>query len=81
MYCCKLHDEELHNSQSSPDTTRTIKSRRMRFAGHVARIEGFVFSNTEGKRPLRRRKSRLEDNIKIDLQETGWKILDCIHLA
>jgi hypothetical protein len=36
--CTKLHNEELHNLYSSPNTIRTIKLRRMRWAGHVARM-------------------------------------------
>ena len=46
---------------------RLVKSRRMRWVGHVARM-----GKPEGKRPLGRPRRRLEDNIKIDLQEVGW---------
>jgi hypothetical protein len=50
----ELHNEELHNLYSSPSTTRMIKSRRMGWAGHVARMEayGILEGKEEGKRPL-----------------------------
>jgi hypothetical protein len=44
----KLHNDELHNLYSSPNIVRVIKSRRMRWAGHVARM----VRRPEGKRPL-----------------------------
>jgi hypothetical protein len=73
----KLHNDELHNLYSSPNIVRAIKSRRMRWAGHVARMgEGkgvyrvFV-GRLEGKRPLGRPRRRWEDNIKTDLREIG----------
>jgi hypothetical protein len=74
----KLHSGELHNLYSSPDIIRQIKSRRMRWAGHVARMgEGrnvyrVLVGKTEGKRPLVRPRRRWEDGIKMDLSETGW---------
>jgi hypothetical protein len=66
---------------------RVIKSRRMRWAGHVARIgEGrglyrVLLGKPEGKRPLRGPRRRWEDNIKIDLQEVGCRGMDWIELA
>jgi hypothetical protein len=69
----KLHNEELHDLYSSPTILRVIKSRRMRWAGHVARIgEGrgvyrVMVGKPEGKRPLGRHRRRWEDNIKMDL--------------
>jgi hypothetical protein len=60
----KLHNEELHNLYSSPDIIRQIKSRRMRWAGHVTRMgEGrnvyrVLVGNPEGKRPLERPRRR-----------------------
>jgi hypothetical protein len=60
----ELHNDELHNLYSSPNIVRVIKSRRMRWAGHVARMgEGrdvyrVLFGRPEGKRPLRKRRSR-----------------------
>jgi hypothetical protein len=63
----KLHSEELHNLYSSPDIIRQVKSRRMRWAGHVARMgkEGKVYKvlvgKPEGKRPLGRPRRRRGD--------------------
>jgi hypothetical protein len=72
-----LHNDELHNLYSSPNIVRVIKSRRMRWAGHVTRIgEGrgvyrVMVGRPEGKRPLGRPRRRWEDNIKLDLRERG----------
>jgi hypothetical protein len=73
----KLHNEEFHNLYSSPDIIRQVKSRRMRWAGHVARMgekrkvyKVFV-GKLEGKRPLERPRRRWEDGIRMDLRETG----------
>jgi hypothetical protein len=75
----KLHNGELHNLYSSPDIIRQIKSRRMRWAGHVACIgDGRIVyrvlvGKTEGKRPFERPRHRWEDGIKMDLRgEAGW---------
>jgi hypothetical protein len=74
----RLHNEELNDLYSSPNTIRVIKSRRMRWAGHVARMdEGRVayrilVGRPEGRRPLGRPRRRWEDNIKRDLQEVEW---------
>jgi hypothetical protein len=73
----KLHNEELHNINSSPDI-RQIKSRRMRWAWHVARMgEGrngyrVLVGKPEGKRPLERPRRRWEDGIEMDLRAIGW---------
>jgi hypothetical protein len=73
----KLHNDELHDSYPSPNIVRVIKSRRMRWEGHVARMgEGrgvyrFLVGRPEGKRPLGRPRRRWEDNIKTDLREIG----------
>jgi hypothetical protein len=73
----KLHNEELHDLYSSPNIVQVIKSRRMRWAGHVARMgEGrgvypVLVGQPEGKRPLGRPRRRWEDNIKTYLQEVG----------
>jgi hypothetical protein len=70
----KLHDEELHNLYSSPNTIRMIKSRRIRWAGHVARMGEkwnayrILVGKPEGKRPLGRPRRRWVENIKIDLK-------------
>jgi hypothetical protein len=72
---------------SSPDIIRQIKSRRMRWAGHVARMgEGrnmyrILVGKPEGKGPSGRPRRRWEDGIKMDLRETGWGGLEWIHLA
>ena len=73
----KLHNEELRDLYSLPNIVRVVKSRRMRWAGHVAcRGEGrgvhrVLMGKPEGKRPLGRPRCRWEDNIKMDLQEVG----------
>jgi hypothetical protein len=74
----KLHNEELNDLYTSPNVVRVIKSRRMKWAGHVARtgegrvVYGVLVGKPEAKKPLRRSGRRLEDNIKMDLQEVGW---------
>jgi hypothetical protein len=71
----KLHSDELHSLYSSPNIVRVIKSRRLRWAGHVARMgEGrgvyrVSVRRLEGKRPLGRPRRRWEDNIKMDLRK------------
>jgi hypothetical protein len=75
----KLHNEELPNLYSSPDIIRQVKSRRMRRAGHVARMgeEIKVYKVLVGKperRPLGRRRRRWEDGIRMDLREIGWGV-------
>jgi hypothetical protein len=83
----KLHSGELHNLYSSPDITRQIKSRRMRWAGHVARMgEGrnvyrVLVGKPERKRPPERPSRRWEDGIKVDLTEIGCWGVEWIHLA
>jgi hypothetical protein len=72
---------------SSPNIIPKIKSRRMRWAGHVAHVrEGrgvckILVGRPEGRRLLRRPRHRWEDNIKMDLQEMGWGGMDWIGLA
>jgi hypothetical protein len=74
----KLHSEELHNLYSSTDIIRQVKSRRMRWAGHVSRVgeERKVYKvlvgKPKGNRPLGRRRRRWDDGIRIDLREIGW---------
>jgi hypothetical protein len=83
----KLHNEELHNLYSSPNIIRRIKSRRMRWAGHVARMGEtrnayrILVGRPEGKRPLGRPRSRWVDDIKMDLREIGWDGMNWIELA
>jgi hypothetical protein len=77
----KKHNEELHN------LIRVIKSRRMRWAGHVARMGErrnayrTLVGKPEGKRPLGRPRRTWVDNIKMDLREIGWGGMDWIDLA
>ena len=73
----KFDDAFLVNLYCSPNSVREIKSRGMRWAGHVARKGGrrgvyrVLVGKPEGKRPLGRPSHRWEDNIKMDLQEAG----------
>jgi hypothetical protein len=73
----KLHHEELNDMYSLPDIVRVVKSRRMRWAGHVARMgEGrgvyrVLVGKPEGSRPLWRPRRRGKNNIKMDLEEVG----------
>jgi hypothetical protein len=74
----RLHNEELYDLYLSPYIIWVIKSRRMRWAGHVARMgEGrgayrILVGRPEGRRPLGRPGRRWEDNINMDLREVGW---------
>jgi hypothetical protein len=83
----KLDSGELHNLYSSPDIVTQIKSRRMRWTGHVARMgEGrnvyrVLVGKPEGNSPLERPRHRWEDVIKIDLREIGWGGVEWIQLA
>jgi hypothetical protein len=80
----KLYNEELHILYSYPDIIRQIKSRRMRWAGHVARmgkernVYRVLMRKPEGKRPLGRPRCRREDGIRMDLREFGWGSVDWI---
>jgi hypothetical protein len=83
----KLHNEELHNFYSCPGIIRRIKSRRMRWAAHVAlmREEKYVYKvlvgKPEGKRPFGRLRRRWEDGIRMDLRKAGWGSVQWIQLA
>ena len=83
----KLHNKELSDLYSLPNIVRVVKSRRMRWAGHVARMgEGrgvhrVLVGKPEGKRPLGRPRRRWEDNIKMNLQEVGGSCGDWMELA
>jgi hypothetical protein len=83
----KLHNGELHNLYPSPDIVRQTKLRRMRWAAHVARMgEGrnvytVFMRKPKGKRPHKRPRRRWEDEIRMDLRETGWGCVEWIHLA
>jgi hypothetical protein len=73
----KLHNEELNDLYSLPNIVRVVKSRRMRWAGHVARmgkdsgVHRVLVGKPERKRPLGKPRHRWEDNIKMNLQEVG----------
>jgi hypothetical protein len=83
----KLHNDELHILYSLPNIVRVIKSRRMRWAGRVARMgEGrgvyrVLVGRPEGKRPLGRLRRRWEDNIRMDLREIRMDGANWIQLA
>jgi hypothetical protein len=83
----KLHNKELLDLYSSPSIIRIIKSRRMRWAGNVARMvekrnaSRLLVGKPEGKRPLGRPRHRLVDNIRMDLGEVGWGDVDWIGLT
>jgi hypothetical protein len=86
----KLHSGELHNLYSSPDIVRQIKSRRMRWAGNVARMEEVrkvykvLMGMFEGKRPLERPRRRWEDGIKWILGRFvggGWSGFTWLRIA
>jgi hypothetical protein len=83
----KLHNEELRNFYSSPSIARVIKSRMMRWTGHVARMGDknnayrILVGKPEGKRPLGRPRHRWEDNIKMDLRDIGSGDMKLIDLA
>ena len=77
-----MHNEELNDLYSSPNIVRVIKSRRMRWAGHVVRMgEERGVGKSEGRRPLGRPRRRWVDNIRKDLQEVGCGYMDWIGLA
>jgi hypothetical protein len=83
----KLHNEERRDLYSSPNIIKIIKSRRMGWTGHVARMVEkrnayrLFVGKPEGKRPLGRPRRRWVDNIRMDLGEVGWSAVDWIGLA
>ena len=83
----ELHKESVMVSYCPPSIFRVIKSRRMRWAGHVARMGqkrgayGVLVGKLERKRPFGRPRRRWEDNIKRDLQEVRYESMDWIELA
>jgi hypothetical protein len=83
----RLHNKELYALYSSPNIIRVIKSRKLKWAGHVAhmgeRRGAFraLVGKPEGRRPVERPRHRWEDNIKMDLREVGWGGIDWIDLA
>jgi hypothetical protein len=83
----KLHNEELNDLYPIPNIVRVVKSRRMKWAGHVARmgegrdVQRVLVGKPEGTRQLGRSRRRWEDNIKRDLQEVGVGCGKWIELA
>jgi hypothetical protein len=83
----RLHNEELNDLYSSPNNVREIKSRRMRWTGHVAPMgeergaSRVLVGKPEGRIPLGRPRRRWVDNIKMDLQKVGCGYVDRIGLA
>ena len=83
----RLYNEELNDLYSSPNIVWMIKSRKMRWAGHVARmgeergLYRVLVGKPEGRRPLGRPRRRWADNIRMDLQEVGCVYRDWIGLA
>jgi hypothetical protein len=83
----RLHNKELYALYSSPNIIRVMKSRRLRWAGHVARMGErrgayrALVGKSEGRRPLGRPRHRWEDNIKMDLRGVGCGGADWVDLA
>ena len=83
----RLHNEELNDLYCSPNIERVIKWRKMRWAGHVARmgeergVYRVLVGKPEGKRPLGRPRRRWVDNIRTDLHEMGCGCMDWIRLT
>jgi hypothetical protein len=83
----KPHNKQLHDLYSSPNIIRILKARRMRLAGHVARmgekrnVFRLLVGKPEGRRPLGRPRRRWLYNIMIDLVDVGWGNVDWIDLA
>jgi hypothetical protein len=83
----KLYNDEPYSIYSSPNIVRVIKSRRMRWAGHVAcggeerGVYRVLVRRPEGKRPQGRSRSRWEDNIKLDVREIRIDRANWIQLA
>ena len=83
----RLHNEETNDLYSSPNIVRVVKSRRMRWAGQVARmgeergVYRVLLGKPEGRRPLGRPRRRWVDNIRMYLQEVGCGYMDWIGLA
>jgi hypothetical protein len=78
----RLHNEELHNLLASPHIIGVIKSRRMRGAGHIARVGelrnacNILVAKPERKRSLGRRRRGWKNNIRMDLREVRWEGVD-----
>jgi hypothetical protein len=83
----RLYNEELNDLYSSPTIIRVIKSRSMRWAGHVTCMGEsrgayrILMGRPEGRRPLGRPRHRWENNIKMELQDVVWGFMDWTDLA
>jgi hypothetical protein len=83
----KLHNQELHNFYGSPCIIRIMKSKKIRWMWHVARMGEnrnayrILVGKPEGKGPLGEPRRRWENNIRMDLREIGWGGMDWIDLA
>jgi len=78
----RLHNEELHKLYTSPNIISVIKSRRMKWMGHVTHMEemrnayNILVGKLKEKRPLRRPRHRWDNNIRMGLREVGWEVVD-----
>ena len=83
----KLHNDVLNDLYCSPNIVRVIKSRKMRWVGHIAHMgevrgmHRILVGKPQGKRPLGRPRCRWEDNIKMNLKEVGCGGMDWIELV
>jgi hypothetical protein len=83
----RLHNKELNDLYSSPNIIPVIKSRRMQWAGHVARMGEkrgayrILVGRPEGRRQLGRPMRRWENNIKMDIQDVGWGRMNWIEVV
>jgi hypothetical protein len=82
----KLHNEDVRILYSSPNIIRQIKSRRLRWAGHMAhmgeesKVYRVLMGKPEGKRSLGRPRRRWEDGIRMNVREIGLGSVDWIQL-
>ena len=83
----KLHNEEQNDLYSLPNIVQVVKSRRRRWAGHVARmgedigVHRVLVGTSEGKMPMGRPRRRWDDNVKLDLREVGGRLGDWMEFA
>jgi hypothetical protein len=83
----RLHNEEFHNLYASPSIIKLINSRKMRRAGHVARmgemrnVYSIFVRNPRGRKPLGRPRRRWKDNIRMYLRKVVWDGVDWIHVT
>jgi uncharacterized protein YbdZ (MbtH family) len=82
-----LHNEELHNLYAPLNIIRAVKSRRMRWEGHVALTEEIrnayeiLVGKPQGKRPCMRYSCRWEDSNRMDLREVEWEVVEWMNVA